>query len=334
MVDKVEVSLVEEMENVARALQRVTSAIFAGSPGTVARIPGKRKSAQFTFKINDGNKKRSIQSTANRKIAAIVFKQQALRLESEIRKALRNVVAGLTGMSNTSVSVMGRNLGSVRSSRPIDSQPFASYIRSPAGAGEIGLPDPEESLRNLKIALFACISVDVVVRSDGPQVKFSFDQRKLLKLTPHPDTMEGGPQGAFHSWLSLVTGPDMVRSIPGFSLVRARDIKFQLESVQQRLGKLKRVSTRSLKPVQALSNLLKISRTRSNAGDLAGLMLNNRRRNGHRSTAQFAGGATGDYHPSKSFDGFWDEWWFSIKQDLGVWSRRIMFAAIRGALKR
>lgn len=331
---KIEVSLAEEMENVANALQRVTSAIFAGAPGSARTIRRSRKAAQFTFRLNDSKQKQNIQSGMRQKIINDVFKRQATRLEKEIKQALKNVVLGLIGIGSPGIKVMGRSLGSAKASRPIDSQPFAQYIKSPAGAGEIGLPDPNESIRNLKIALFAAISIDVVVRSDGPRVKFEFDQGKLLKLTPHPDTMEGGARGAFHSWLSLVTGPDMVNRIAGFSLVRASDIRAEMQSVAQKLERSNLKNRRTFKPLKALEGLLKISRTRGNAGDYAGLMLRNRRNGRKRSTAEFAGGENQDYSPTRRFDGFWDEWWLSVKADLGTWTRRIMFAAVRGSLKR
>lgn len=330
---KIEVSLVEEMENVVRALQRVTSAIFAGSPGASRTIKRRRKDVQFTFRMNDSRQKRSVESIARRKLVNEIFKKQASKLEREINNALKTVILGLIGIKTSSVKVMGRSLGTPKASRPIDSQPFARYIKTPAGAGEIGLPDPDEAIRNLKVALFAAISVDTVVRGDGPQVKFEFDQSRLLKLTPHPDTMEGGEKGAFHSWLSLVTGPDMVKSISGFSLVRASDIKAEMQSVSQKLERSSFRSRRALKPLQALEGLLKISRTRGNAGDYAGLMLRNKRNGRKRSVAEFAGGDNQDYSPTRRFDGFWDEWWMSIKADLGVWTRRIMFAAVRGSLK-
>ncbi len=228
--------------------------------------------------------------------------------------------------------MMGRALGAARPTRPLDGEPFATFIKSKSGAGEIGLPDPQEAIRNLKIALVASISVDVVVKKDGPQVRFVFDQGKLLKMTPHPDTMEGGSSGAFHSWLSLVTGPNFVSSTPGYSLVRANDIIGELTNAQDQFGR--RSSTRGeLRSVRALNGLLRISRTREYAGMEAGIMLSNRRRNNRQSTAEFAGGSNQDYTPSRRFEGFWDEWWSSTKLDLGVWSRRIMFAAIRGALK-
>lgn len=328
--EKINLSLKEEIENTARAIQRVTAAAFKSAGPNSSSIGGKKKSAQFTFRMNDPKRKRSVQSIARRQLTEKAFREQAVRIENEIRRALNNVIIGLVGRGSPTIKVMSRSLGSAKPSRPLDSERFVAFIKSPGGAGEIGLPDPNESIRNLKIALLASISVDVVVRSKGPQIKFRFDQRKLLKMTPHPDVFESGGGGAFFSWLSLVTGPDFVRNIRGHSLVRVGDIKAQLNKLENKNSLSNRPTMR---PARALNNLIRISRTRGNAGDLAGLMLSNQRGKG-QSPAEFAGGSGMTYRPSGKFNGFWDEYWFSMKQDLRVWGKRVMSAAIRGVLRR
>lgn len=327
--NRVEVSVESEIQNTARAMRRVTAAAFAGSPGAAASVRGKRKSAQFTFKINNANDKRSLESKARRQILDQIFTKRAVEVERSVRQALEAVIFGLIGLGGSSVRVFGRSLGSAKSSKDLDQEPFARFIKSKRGAGEIGLPDPSESMRNLKVALSQAITVDVVVRKSGPQIKFSFDQRRLLKLTPHPDRLEGASNAPFFSWLSLVTGPDFAQGgTPGFSMVTASDLRAGLRKAGRRSGSRKT----NLRRANMVENLIRSSRTRGNAGQLAAIMMKNRAARG-KSPAEAFGGQTEDYRPSSRFKGFWDSWWLRVKLELSTWTKRVMSATTRALLK-
>ena len=327
--NKIEISVADEVKNTAKAMQKVTSAIFAGQAGTAGRIQAKRKTAQFTFKMRSAADKSSIESRARRQILSTIFKTRAPQIEQQIKKALEAVIIGLVGHANPSVQAMGVTLGQARPRRSIDNAPWVKFIKSKEGAGEIGLPDPNESIRNLKIALIASISVDVVVRADGPQVKFSFNRQKLLKLTPHPARIEGGEPAPFFSWLSLVTGPDFVGAILGHGLVRVQDLSMSLT----RSKSFARGGLRKQRRLEITEGLIRASRTRSNAGQLAGLMMSTVVRKGTRSPAEAFGGTGEDYRPSPRFVGFWDEWWMDTKLELGIWTRRVMRAVARKLLR-
>lgn len=331
--NRVEVSVTEEVKNVTDAMSRVTRAIFAGTPGRAKSIKGKRKSAQFTFKMREPSVKTNIERVARRKIMQQVFQKRGPEIEAQIKKAIMSVIMGLVGQRRAGIKVFGRSLGTAKPARQIEQEPFAKFVTSKRGAGEVGLPDPEESLRTLKLALMDSIAINVTVRSSGPQIKFTFDQRKLLKLTPHPAQFEGGVVAPFFSWLSLVTGPDFAsRGTPGYSLVSVREMKQAMRSQNQELSRQR--SRRGLRSVRSLEGLMSLPRTSSNAGEFAALMLSNRRRAGRRSVAEFAGGSNQQYVPSRRFEGFWDAWWLRTKRELGVWSRRIMIAAVRSVITR
>jgi len=327
----VEVSLQQEMQQLGESLKRVTAAALSGTPGAAASIKGKKKAAQFTFKIRTSNEKRSLESQARRSFLNNVFSKRAPEVEAVIKKALVAVIAGLVGAGNSNVRVFNRSLGSAKAQKDLEREPFAKFVMSKAGAGEIGLPDPMESIRNLKAALLQAITVDVVVRKDGPQVKFTFDQRKLLKLTPHPSKFENGTKGPFFSWLSLVTGPDFVTSgTPGFSMVRVSDIRASQRKASPTSKSAKKIN---LRRANIAENLVRASRTRGNAGEFAAIMLSNRSKRGGQSPAERFGGSKSSYAPSSKYKGFWDEWWMRTKMDLGVWSRRIMSATARALLR-
>ena len=265
----IELSPQEEMENVGRALRRVTSAVVSGSPGVAPTIKGRRRTSQVTFRMRSANDRRSLQSKARRTLLGQVFSQRAAEVEIHIKKALEAVIAGLVGVSNGSVRVFGKSIGNAKPNRDIEQEPFAKFIKSKAGAGEIGLPDPNESLRNLKAALLQSITVDVIVRKDGPRVKFTFDQKRLLKLTPHPHRFESGTKGPFFSWLSLVTGPDFVTGgTPGYSLVRASDIRASLRRPASNTA-----TKINVRRANIAEGLIRSSRTRGNAGEFAAIMM-------------------------------------------------------------
>jgi hypothetical protein len=332
--NNIEISVQEEMKNVGQAMRKVVSAALAGAPGVAATIKGKKKSAQFSFKIRSSNDRRSLVSIGRRQVISKIFTGRTVEVENAIRRATEAVVAGLVGVGNPNVRVFNRSLGSAKPQRKLEQEGFAKFIKSNAGAGEIGLPDPDGSLHRLKIALMAAISVDVVVRKSGPQIKFSFDQRKLIRMTPHPDRFEGGPQAPFFSWLSLVTGPDFLQGgTPGFSLVRVGDLKDSFRK-SGTASNSRQASKINLRRANIVEGLIRSSRTRGNAGELAGIMMRNRaKRSGVRSPAEAFGGQTKEYRPSPRFNGFWDEYWLRMKLELGTWSRRVMSATVRALLK-
>ena len=328
--NKVEISIADEVKNTAKAMQKVTSAIFAGQPGIAARVKAKRKTAQFTFKMRSAADKTSLESRARRQILSKIFRDRAPQIEQQMKKALESVIMGLVEHGNPNVSVMGISLGQARPRRSINSAPWVNFIKSKEGAGEIGLPDPDESIRNLKIALIASVDVDVVVRADGPQVRFSFNKRRLLKLTPHPARIEGGAPAPFFSWLSLVTGPDFASGgTPGFGLVRVQDLSMSLTKSKS----IARGGLRKQRRLEITEGLIRASRTRSNAGQFAGLMMSTVIRQGNRSPAEAFGGTGEDYRPNPRFNGFWDEWWMDTKLELGTWTRRVMRAVARKLLR-
>ena len=322
---KVEVSLKDEVTNVGQAMAKTVRAVFEGNPGLAASIKGKRKSAQFTFKVNSSKDKTTIQQAMREKLMEKAFKEQGVKLEAMIRTALENVVRGLAGVGDSNVKVGSANLGRARPDTDIEDEPFARFIKSKTGAGEIGLPDPDESLRNLKIALVSAITVDVVVRGNGPQVKFNFDQTRLLKRTPHPNQFESGAPSPFFSWLSLVTGPQFAGGgTPGYSLVRASEIR--RAASRSTSGNSRGTSGRNTRRVAIAEGLIRVSRTRSNAGEMAAIMM-------RTASARAFGGDGREYRPSSRFEGFWDKWWIGSKGTLEVWTRRIMRSAIRQVLR-
>ncbi len=325
----INLSLQDELNAVGHSIAKVTKAIFAGNPGIAPAIPGKRKTAQVTFKIRGADDKNRLMRQARRQFLDDFMRKNGPKMEIEMKKAMKNVIAGLIGVSGANISVFGKSLGVAKPRQRIDDAPFAKFIKTAAGAGEIGLPDPNESIRNLKAALMRALTVDVLSRGGfSPQMKFTFDQNRLLKNTPHPVRKKG--TSPFFSWLSLVTGPGFISGgTPGFGLVRVKDLHDTLKSSSS----LKQGGIRSQRRVEITEGLTRLSRTRGNAGDFAGIMMRTTRGKGGRSPAEAFGGVTESYRPSPRFNGFWDKWWFEIKDDLGVWAKRIISATIRLILR-
>jgi len=329
--NEIKLSLQAEMESVGKSLKKVTSAIFEGKPGIAPTIGGKRKSAQVTFKISSAEDKARINRHARRNFLEQFMKQNGPKMEIMMKKAMKSVIAGLIGGGSSNVTVFGQSLGTASPRRRIDDEPFAKFITSQEGAGEIGLPDPEESLRNLKAALMTALTVDVLSRSGfSPQMKFVFDQNRLLKRTPHPNQKESGASSPFFSWLSLVTGPQFISGgTPGYGLVRVRDLQKSL----QESSSMAKGGVRGMRRVQITENLIRVSRTHGNAGELAAIMMKTRSSGRGKSPAEAFGGVTEDYAPSPKFNGFWDLWWQQIKIDLNMWARKVLRATIRGILR-
>lgn len=333
--NSVEISVRNELESMTRAMRRVTSAIFAGSPGVAGTIKGKRRTAQVTTQIRGGKDKSNIQGQVRRHILEDVFRNRAPQIEREVKLALESVIMGLVGVGSPNVKVMGRSLGPAKASREIEQEPFARFVLSPEGAGEIGLPDPPESLRQLKLALLASITVDVIVHGQGPFVEFRFDQSRLLKLTPHPKRFEGGT-APFFSWLSLVTGPDFaIGGTPGYGLVRMSDFKSQLNKLSSRVStfKGKAAQSRGLKRISRLQGMFDASRSLQYAGDMAGLMLSVIPGKTGRAKAEVLGGVTEQYRPDRRFVGFWDSYWVKLKAQLLSWTRQVIMAMMRALLR-
>lgn len=330
--NEIHLSLQKEMESLARSIKKVTAAIFSDKPGVSPKIVGKRKSAQITFKIHSAGDKRSILSQARRTYLNEFMRANGAEIEMMMNQAMRAVIAGLVGIGGSRVSVFGRSLGMAKPHKRIEDEAFARFIKGKAGAGEIGLPDPSESLHQLKAALFAALTVDVVTRGKhGPQIKFVFDQKRLLKMTPHPNQKDGsGKSSAFYSWLSLVTGPGFLNGgTPGFGLVRVKDLREGLKSSKS----MKKGGVRSMRRAQITESLIRSSRTHGNAGEMAGIMMSTKSKKG-KSPALSFGGTGEDYHPDAKFNGFWDIWWTQIKPELSVWSKRVMSATIQGILRK
>lgn len=329
--NRIEISLQKEMEDLGQSIKKVTSAIFEGRPGVAPTIPGKRKSAQVTFKIHSANDKRSLQSQARRAFLEDFMRKNGPRMEIMMKKAMEAVIAGLVGGGGSSVTVFGRSLGIAKPRRRIEDEPFAKFIMSKEGAGEIGLPDPEESLRNLKAALMTALTVDALSRTGfSPQLKFVFDQNHLLKRTPHPNQRESGAPSPFFSWLSLVTGPGFAKGgTPGYGLVRIHDLR---NSLRASMSKAKG-GVRGMRRAQITENLIRASRTHGNAGELAAIMMKTRKSGRGKSPAEAFGGVTEDYQPSAKFEGFWDLWWAQTKIELNVWARKVLRATMRGILR-
>lgn len=328
--NSIQISLQEEIENVGKSLKKVTAAIFEGRPGVASTIVGKRKTGQITFKIRSAKDKSSLQ-TKGRQVFQQFMRKNGPQVEVTMKKAMEAVIAGLVGSGNANIKIFGRSLGIAKPRRRIEDEAFAKFIKSKKGAGEIGLPDPDESLRNLKAALMTALTVDVLSRSGfSPQIKFSFDQNRLLKRTPHPNQRESGAPSPFFSWLSLVTGPGFVSGgTPGFGLVTVSDLRASLSSLKSTA----KGGVRSLRRTQITESLIRFSRTHSNAGEFAAIMMKTKSTSGGRSPAESFGGVTKDYRPNPRFNGFWDIWWMQTKLELGLWSRKVLNATIRGILR-
>lgn len=327
--NRIQISLQEEMESVGKSLKKVTAAIFEGKPGVAPTIPGKRKTGQITFRIRSAKDKSSIQ-TKGRQVFQEFMRKNGPQVEVTMKKAMEAVIAGLVGGSNANVKIFNRSLGIAKPRRRIEDEAFAKFIKSKEGAGEIGLPDPDESLRNLKAALITALTVDVLSRSGfSPQIKFSFDQNRLLKRTPHPNQKESGASSPFFSWLSLVTGPGFVGGTPGFGLVRVSDLRAGLRKSKSTA----KGGVRSLRRAQITESLIRSSRTHGNAGEFAAIMMKTKSLSGGRSPAESFGGVNKDYRPNPRFDGFWDIWWMQTKLELSLWSRKVLNATIRGILR-
>jgi hypothetical protein len=330
--NEIKISVQKEMESLGDSIRKVTAAIFADQPGVAPTISGKRKTAQVTFKIHSAKNKADIQSQGRRAFTAFM-RQNGAQVEVVMKKAMEAVIAGLIGGGNSNVTVFGRSLGNAKPRRRIEDEPFAKFIMSKEGAGEIGLPDPGESIRDLKAALMNALTVDARSREGfGPQLKFSFDQKRLLTHTPHPTQKDGGkPSSAFFSWLSLVTGPDFARGgTSGYGLVRIRDLRKSAgKSASRGKGGVK-----GMRRAQITENLIRSSRTHGNAGELAAIMMSTRKSGRGKSPAEAFGGVTEDYQPSPRFNGFWDLWWAQIKIELNMWSKRVLSATMRGILKK
>lgn len=330
MKKPVSVSVNEVISNTIQSMERVSSAILSGSPASISdNIKGKKVTSQFSLNVKDPSLKEEIQNQTQKKIYQKVFQENAVILENEIKKAMHIAISNMLGLNAGNITVFGKPIGRLGKIRQIENEPFAKWIQSKQGAGEVGLQDPRESLEQLKYALVASISIDVTVTHRGPKVKLKFDQKKLLKLTPHPDATEPGPKGPFFSWLSLVTGPDFVSSISGYSLVTVKDM---MQKSRKLLSGKSKSALGNMKSIRGLNDLMKISRTASNAGNFAAVMLSNVSKNGRKSPAEFAGGKNKDYSPSKSFDGFWDKWWSERRSDMAPLVNKIMIVAIKTIL--
>jgi len=320
---KSEVSVNEEIRDLAAAIRKVTTAIFESKGGGAARIKQKSKSTQVTFKVSQ-KKRKDLEKAASRRLIQDTVSERRGELEAEIKRAVESVLIGLIGISSPSVKVMGRTLGSALPIENFTNGELASYVKSKKGAGEIGLEDPDSALSILAGSLLGAMSIVVTIGAFGiPKVNVTFSQTQLIKANPHPDT-----NSDFYSWLSLVTGPSFMRSIPGYTFVTSREMFRKASKVKQRKGA-------SSNMLSTIKKIAKSPRSFGYAGYDAGLMFRNTREGNKRAAAQFAGATQnkGDYQPSTKFEGFWDDWWAEVKKELGRWIRLILFSAVRGAAR-
>ncbi len=313
---------------------------MGGDPGIASGFTtkAKTKTAQLTINLSGSSKiKRSIESAARRKLLRELYQKRAVEFEVLIKRALFNLVAGVTdsNVASHSISIGGSQVGIAKASRRLEGESFARFILSKEGAGEIGLPDPNHSLDELKDALFHAITPDIIVRNKGPQIKFKFDQSRLLRLTPHPGRDAKQGPAPFFSWLELVTGPNFQSAgTPGFTLVRVGDIRQQARNLRGS-GEAGPSSEKGFrKRMQSLTNVIRGSRTLSYSGNSAGLMFLTTSLDKAVGQGEFFGGQATDWRPSVSFEGFWDIWWTRTKLDLLDWSRRILRVVHRVMLQR
>jgi hypothetical protein len=313
------------------SIASVANSISTGTPGSV-----KNGKISVNLKINLADQKlqAAIKKIAEEKITKKVFVDNSQVLSTAVTKAVNDLMSNMLGLTEKDIKVLGTSLGTLKSKKDIKSEPFAAYILSKPGAGEVGLPDPMKELNKLSKALLDTIKIRIRVLKSGVKVSCSFDQEKLIRKTPHPDVVDSAPNGVFYSWLSLVTGPSPVQSIKGFSFVTVSDMKRKLRDSKSKLKTVKKQSTvrSNIKLGKSLTRLMSVSRTKAYAGSYAGIMLSNKKK-GYRSFAQVAGGENKDYTPSKTFFGFWDIWWSQKKAEFASYIPMIVGAAIKKILK-
>ena len=301
------------------------------------KSPGGRKSrktAQYSTKLSRKDQS-NLKRVASQELLKKTFRQNSGRIEVAVNDAMMQVIAGLVGaLDSVDIKVLGRSIGSVRPTIDLDVSPLGKFIKSKEGAGEIGLPDPNESMRQLKHALTNAITPRVVIRPVGPRVRFSFNQNRLLKGTPHPSRNSAAP---FSSWLELVTGPDFISGISDVEFVTVAQMKDVLKKEKRSpRGLVKRnFGMADAKPRSSgLSRFIKAPRSIGFAGNSAGLMLSIQKRGLRLSTAEFAGGKGRPYRTSSNLEGFWDTWWEQVKVDLKRWTALVNRAVIRQIINR
>lgn len=279
--------------------------------------------------------KNAILEAVKDKVYQKAFVEYAQILSKAVSQAVHALLGNMLGVTEKNVKVFSKSLGTMVETKDLGSEPFAKYIKSKQGAGEVGLPDPEAAIENLRNALFEVIKVKIRVSKSGVSVTCSFPKEKLIRKTPHPDTEEKGQKGAFYSWLSLVTGPDEVKTISGFSFVSVGDMKKKLRDSRSKLKTVKKASTvrSNIRLGKSLQRLMQVPRTKANAASYAGIMLSNKK-TGYRSPAQIAGGSNKDYQPSKTFFGFWDIWWSQRQKELSKHISTIVAIAVKAIIKR
>lgn len=318
---KINLSVSEDIKKLGDAIRKVTNSIFqsSGRPATLGKR--KKKTAQIKFKISP-RKRKNLETAASRELLQKRFTKKAALVERQIKQAVDSVLIGLIGLGQPQVKVMSKTLGVAKPVENIVNGQLGSYVKSKKGAGEIGLVDPMDALNRLVVSLRSCITFTVTVTPSGPKVNFTFDQTQLLKRNPHPDTSTS----EFYSWLSLVTGPQFVKRIPGYSFITTGQIN---DTINEYVSFIQVAS--ELKFVEKLQRVARSPRSFSYAGDYAGLMLKNTRTGSRMSQAESIGGegSNPNFSPSLDLDGYWDSWWNSVKQELNRWVRLIMFAVIR-----
>ena len=334
MADKTTITVDDIVGSYARAVEQVARSAFSGKVGRPsAGKKGTRLSKQYKFKV-DGKKKSSLAEAARAKIMKKAFKTKRGELETMIKNAMTRVIVGMTGASGggQSISVGGQTVFNAKPARPLENEPFAQFVTSKEGAGVLGLPDPENEIDKLKVALAKAINVNVKVGPTGPTIKFEFNMNRLLALTPHP----AAGSVPLKSWLSLITGPDFLSGgTPGYEFVTVSEMEDKMREASE-TGRQSRGAARykSMGRIRGLHRLAESPRTLGYAKEFAGLMFKTRRSADKAlSPAEYAGGDGRDYSPDTAFKGYWPMWWNKFKADLELASRRVMRRAIIVALR-
>lgn len=279
----------QSINDLATGITNATKARF-GQSGLPSQFGTKKK---IQTKVTTNVKKEQAVETAGRKLIRLFYSTKAPQLEALINSAMNQVIASLTENSSGGITVGPRSVGNAKPRTPLNNYPPFRFIKSRQGQPEIGLPDPNQSMEMLRVALYKSIIVRVTVTAFGPRIRLEFNLDKLLLLTPHPNR-----NSEFYSWLSLVTGP-----------------KFLSKGIATH-GYVARSSVRS----RSLVKIFRSSRTQR------GLMIS-------RDSSLFTKLRLNTYVPNNRYDGFWNKWWNQeIKPLISLWFRRVVMAAHRQIL--
>jgi hypothetical protein len=148
---EIQVPLKETVEATGEALRRAVLAGLGGlpQPGLPPKAKKKKRRTQRSLRFKLGPQDQAeVLDITHRKLINELFVKKGAKVQKIIEGALEAVIAGLVGLTSN-VSVGSRTLGSAKPRRPIDRAPFARFIKSKHGAGEVGLPNPDQELQKL-----------------------------------------------------------------------------------------------------------------------------------------------------------------------------------------